>query len=72
MPVVAVSQTYDSFINDSVGGSSRWLSSSVLPAIYLCWRNQSLLTNFQKLSTVCRNGQLIWLVGHFEKAAFSG
>jgi len=34
--------------------------------------NISLLTNFQKLFAVCRNGQLIWLGGHFEKAADSG
>jgi len=34
--------------------------------------NLSLLTNIQKFSTVCRNGQLIWLGGHFEKAAFRG
>jgi len=31
-----------------------------------------LLTNFQTLSTVYKDGKLMWLGGHFEKAAFSG
>jgi len=31
-----------------------------------------LPTNFQKLSTVWRNGQLVWQGGHFEKVAVSG
>jgi len=29
--------------------------------------NQSLLTNYQKLPTLCRDGQLIWPGGHFWK-----
>ena len=44
---------------------------SIVSAKSFCLGNLFLLANFQKLSTVCTDGQLIWLGGHFEKAALS-
>jgi len=45
------------------------LNSNILPSRFLGW--------LRYCSTVikiayCRDGQLIWLEGHFEKVAFSG